>query len=143
MGKSRRRKVTVEVNVDELDGLVDSARERLLNEDETTKLKTAIHALVDQLRPDFRTSEKSDDVLPPKDTPPPQEEATPAAAEAKPKRKGGNGRNGASDFTGATKIKVEHDKLKRGCTCPDCCLGKVYPQLETKGRGAVRWANAH
>jgi transposase len=45
---------------------------------------------------------------------------------AEPKRPG-HGRNGATRYSGATKIKVGHKSLKSGDACPECQKGKVYP----------------
>ena len=42
---------------------------------------------------------------------------------AKPK---GHGRNAASDYGGAERIKVPHPELTSGCACPQCQKGKVY-----------------
>ena len=47
-------------------------------------------------------------------------------AEKKPKAKG-HGRNGAADYSGATRVEVPHQSLKRGARCPQCPKGKVYP----------------
>ena len=44
-----------------------------------------------------------------------------------PKSKG-HGRNGATRYSGATRIKVGHQALKWGDSCPECQKGKVYPQ---------------
>jgi len=44
-----------------------------------------------------------------------------------PKSKG-HGRNGASRYSGATRIKVGHPALQWGDSCPECQKGKVYPQ---------------
>ena len=49
-----------------------------------------------------------------------------ASGKAKNKRKG-HGRNGAAAYTGAEKVKVPHESLKRGDPCPKCRKGKVYP----------------
>ncbi len=38
----------------------------------------------------------------------------------------GHGRNGASEYTGATKIKIDHESLQSGDNCPGCLRGKVY-----------------
>jgi transposase len=38
----------------------------------------------------------------------------------------GHGRNGAQDYAGATKIKVELSSLKAGERCPECHKGKLY-----------------
>jgi hypothetical protein len=38
----------------------------------------------------------------------------------------GHGRNGARDYKGAQKVKVPHESLKPGDSCPLCIKGKVY-----------------
>ena len=38
----------------------------------------------------------------------------------------GHGRNGADDYEGAEKTKIEHETLKPGDPCPECSGGKVY-----------------
>lgn len=38
----------------------------------------------------------------------------------------GHGRNGAQDYAGATRIKVEHPSLKASERCPACRKGKLY-----------------
>jgi transposase len=56
----------------------------------------------------------------------------------KPKAKG-HGRNGASAYTGASKVKVPHESLAPGHPCPACEKGKVYgsvpPALVVRIRG--------
>ncbi len=56
----------------------------------------------------------------------------------KPKPKG-HGRNAASDYTGAEKIKVPHATLKPGDNCPGCLKGKLYemkvPELVVRVTG--------
>ena len=47
----------------------------------------------------------------------------------KPKRKG-HGRNGAKDYTGAEKEKIDHASLKAKDNCPECLKGKLYIQKE-------------
>jgi transposase len=42
----------------------------------------------------------------------------------------GHGRNGASAYTGAQKIKILHPELKSGDPCPSCENGKVYLMTE-------------
>jgi transposase len=42
----------------------------------------------------------------------------------------GHGRNGAAAYVGAELIKVPHPSLERGCACPACQKGKVYPMAE-------------
>jgi transposase len=48
----------------------------------------------------------------------------------------GHGRNGASDYTGAKKVKIAHETLKHGSRCPECQKGKVY--RDNKPATAVR-----
>lgn len=40
----------------------------------------------------------------------------------------GHGKNGADEYHGAEVVKCEHGQLKTGDTCPECKIGKVYPQ---------------
>jgi transposase len=60
-----------------------------------------------------------------------------ATQNEKPKPKG-HGRNGASAFRGAQKVKVAHEVLKRGDPCPACQKGKVYPTGTSAWRGVAR-----
>jgi transposase len=48
----------------------------------------------------------------------------PPEEKQKPK---GHGRNGAGDYTGANRVSVPHESLKRADACPECPKGKVYP----------------
>jgi transposase len=52
------------------------------------------------------------------------------------KKPKGHGRNAASDYTGAKKVKIAHDSLKHGSRCPECQKGKVY--RDSKPATAVR-----
>jgi hypothetical protein len=45
----------------------------------------------------------------------------------KPKPKG-HGRLAASDYQGAEKVEIKHQKLKPGDNCPECLTGKLYTQ---------------
>jgi transposase len=42
----------------------------------------------------------------------------------------GHGRNAASAYTGATRVKIAHASLCSGAACPGCASGKVYPLAE-------------
>jgi transposase len=126
MTPGRRR---VDVNIEELDRVLDGARETPLSEADCEKVKTALHALAAMLvRP--RNTEKTNVVLPkPEDPgkdagPQPNESSTPPAK--------GHGRNGAEAFSGAQKTEIEHQNLKHGDRCPDCEQGNVYGQKEPK-----------
>src|ERR1039458_5365672 len=101
MKKSRRR---IDVNLEELDRVLDGAREAPLSEADHDKLKDTLHALAAMLvRP--RITEKTSEVLeksqdseagaqtpPDNNTPPPP----------------GHGRNGAEAFGGGRKVEIKH-----------------------------------
>ncbi|HEX4231887.1 MAG TPA: hypothetical protein VHZ07_24690 [Bryobacteraceae bacterium] len=126
MRQSRRR---MDVNLQELDQVLEQARETPLSDPDYKKLKDTLHTLVELLTPMRNTeTEKTSAVL---------AEATGQAEETgtdKPKasRAPGHGRNGASAFTSAQNIAVPQAQLKAGDRCPDCDKGKVYVQKEPK-----------
>jgi transposase len=125
MKPARRR---IDVNLDELDRVLDGARQEPLSEADYDKLKGALHALAAMLvRP--RTTEKTSAVLE-------QSEGAEAGAGAQPDTKAppphGHGRNPAEAFGGAQKIDITHQKLKHGDRCPECAKGNVYGQKEPK-----------
>ncbi|HEY4972688.1 MAG TPA: transposase, partial [Steroidobacteraceae bacterium] len=111
----------VDVNLEELDRVLDQAREAPLSEPDYDKLKGALHALVGMLAKP-RSTEKTSAVL--------EQSAAPSAPGADPPP--GHGRNGASAYTGAKKVAVAHSALHTGDTCPGCEKGKVYPQKEPR-----------
>jgi transposase len=47
-----------------------------------------------------------------------------------PEKVKGHGRNGAEDYTGAEKVKISHQTLKPGDSCPECKKGTVYETAE-------------
>src|SRR6202521_1072391 len=112
----------VEVNLEELDRVLDQAREAPLSEPDYDKLKGALHALVGMLAKP-RTTEKTSAVLGQPETPPAETTADPPQ---------GHGRNGARSYTGAKKVAVPHPSLHTGDACPGCEKGKVYPQKEPR-----------
>lgn len=120
MKRKRRR---VEVDLNHLDGIVESTRERPLDDKERRTLRTAIHDLASYVA--ARTTEKTDEVTQDGTSadPPPEKKTR-----KKPER--GHGRNGAKDFPGAKKEAVPHQELKAGDRCPDpdCHTGRVYPK---------------
>jgi len=103
----RVKRKRVDVNLEELDRVLDHAREVPLSEPDHAKLKEALHALVGML-PSPRSTEKTSAVLPPTDPPKKQ-------SKEKPK---GHGRNGASSYTGAKKVAVPHPTMKPSDHCP-------------------------
>ena len=52
----------------------------------------------------------------------------------------GHGRNGADAYTGAQKVKVSHETLKPGDSCPACTKGTVY---ETTKPGRIVRVTGH
>jgi transposase len=110
------------VNLEELDRVLDQAREAPLSEPDYDKLKSALHALAGML-PQPRSTEKTKNVLEQSAAPVPENEPEPAK---------GHGRNGVSSYTGAQKVAVAHPTLHPGDPCPGCEKGKVYPQKEPR-----------
>ena len=111
----------VDVNLEELDRVLDHAREAPLSEPDYDKLKGALHALVGMLaRP--RTTEKTSSVV--------EQSEAPRPAEMDPPK--GHGRNGVTAYTSAKKMAVPHPTLHAGEACPGCQIGKVYPQKEPR-----------
>ncbi len=124
----KRARPQVEVNLPELEQILEQARQTPLNEADYQKLKHALHALVDLLRP-VRSTEKTETVL--------AEAIDRAATEpnvssAEQNSLSGHGRNGAAAFTGARKVEVRHVQLQSGDRCPACEIGKVYRQKKPK-----------
>jgi transposase len=64
------------------------------------------------------------------------ESAPDASAQASPQtnssRKKGHGRNGADDYPGAQRVRVPHESLQPGDTCPACGRGTAY-EVNTPG----------
>jgi transposase len=125
MKKARRR---IDVNLEELDRVLDGAREAPLSESDHSKLKNTLHALAAMLvRP--RNTEKTSEVLE-------KSQDSEAGAETPPENNTppppGHGRNGAEAFSGAGKVDIKHQKLTHGDRCPECGKGNVYGQKEPK-----------
>jgi transposase len=124
--KRHLKRPRMDVNLEELDRVLDQARETPLSEPDYDKLKSALHALAGML-PKPRTTEKTKNVLEQLDTPSPENDSGPSADKTP-----GHGRNGASSYTGAQKVAVPHPTLQAGDACPGCEKGKVYPQKEPR-----------
>jgi transposase len=114
----------LDVNLEELDRVLDGARQAPLSEADHDKLKDALHAMA-ALLTRSRSTEKTGAVV---DPPPTGEEALPPTDPVAE----GHGRRAASAFTGAHKIAVAHPTLRHGDRCPDCNRGNVYVQKEAK-----------
>ena len=117
----------LEVNLEELDQIIDRGTQAPLSEGESQKLKRALHVLAGMLPPP-RTTEKTQAVLGPSETPELENDSTPAAR----KKPVGHGRNGTEAYSSARNIAVPHPELKAGNACPGCGKGKVYPQKEPR-----------
>jgi transposase len=133
----------IEVNMQELEALLERARQGPLGEEDYQKLKAAIHTLgyVVHLLQDQETTiqalrqlllkpstEKTAQVLK-KAGLEVGEKSRPSGERAHP-NPSGHGRNGAEAYGGARRIKVAHASLQPGDHCPECWKGKVYPRKE-------------
>jgi transcription elongation factor Elf1 len=123
MKKARRR---IDVNLEELDRVLDGAREAPLSESDHGKLRDALHALAELLVRTRNTEKTSAVVGKQEDS---QTGTEPDNNGAPPP---GHGRNGAEAFGGARKVDIKHQKLKHGDRCPECGKGNVYGQKEPK-----------
>ena len=121
----KRTRPHVDINLQELDQVLDHAREAPLSEPDYQKIKDTLHTLVELLAP-VRSTEKTSAVLPEAEAV--EQNANPKKQETKP----GHGRNAAAAFNGARKVPIQHPELKSGDRCPDCEKGKVYVQKEPK-----------
>src|SRR5919205_824913 len=119
----------VDVNLEELDQIIDGGMRAPLSESDGEKLKAVLHILAERAKPRWRTTEKTRAVLPQTPTGDPAAEKPSAEREHRPT---GHGRNGASRFTGARTVRVQHNNLHPGDICPECGVGKVYRQKEPK-----------
>src|ERR1035441_4612205 len=126
MNKSPRQRI--EVNVDELDRVLDEARQAPLSEADYQTLKTTLHALIDRVRANSPRSAKMSALL--EGQPPPASQPEPGGR--KPAKPVGHGRNGAEAFTGARQVKIAYQKLNHGDRCPECGRGHVYEQKKPK-----------
>jgi len=126
MKPARRR---IDVNLEELDRVLDGARQAPLSEADCEKVKEALHALAAMLAPP-RTTEKTSAVLGESqeteraDQTPPERSSTPPPS--------GHGRNGVEAFGGARQVAIAHPSLRHGDRCPECGKGNVYGQKEPK-----------
>jgi hypothetical protein len=113
----------LDVNLDELDQVLDGARQAPLSETDYDKLKHALHAMA-ALLTRSRNTEKTSAVT--------GGAAAENAAEDGAPPPAGHGRNAAAAFVGAPRIEIAHPSLKHGDRCPACDQGNVYTQKEPK-----------
>jgi transposase len=136
----------IDVSTEELEALLEQAKQEPLREEGYHKLKAAVRTLgyVTELLEKKETTlaalrellcpastEKTDKVLKQAGLET-GEKKHPASGERGGKSaRPGHGRNGAAAYRGAQKIQVPHASLKAGDLCPDVqCGGKVYAQRE-------------
>jgi transposase len=136
----------IDVSCEELETLLEQAKQEPLREEGYQKLKAAIRTLgyvTELLEKKEATlaslrellcpasSEKTDKVLQQSGIDSGPEKPSAGLEARAPKRKArGHGRNGAAAYSGARKVPVPHASLKPGYACPDGCGGKVYRQRE-------------
>ncbi len=114
----------IEVNLEELDRVLDGARQAPLSEADHDKLKDALHAMAAMLTRS-RNTEKTGAVVEPAI-------ADEGAADASAPSPAGHGRNGAAAFSGAAQVAVPHASLDHGARCPECGRGNLYAQKEPR-----------
>jgi hypothetical protein len=139
---------TVELTMEELDGLFERVKASVAEGDyeKLELLRNAYFTLTGLIEDDRmtirklremlydRSTEKTRKVLAEVDRQTPVrggDRGAPAAgdeAEKRNKRRKvkGHGRNGASAYGGAERVRIGHDELKHGQRCPECEKGKVY-----------------
>ena len=125
MKESRRR---LEVNLEELDRVLDGARQAPLSDQDHHKLREALHAMAAMLVRTRNTEKTSSVVGKPEDAA--GDSGKQSAPDAPPPA--GHGRNGADAFTGANRVEIKHQTLTHGDRCPECGQGNVYGQKEPK-----------
>ena len=124
--KSARRRI--DVNLDELDRVLDGARQAPLSEADHDKLKRRVACAggdagaAAQYGEDQCRGGKQEELWKHRDS-----SRIPSDTAAT-----GHGRNGAEAFSGAQKVDITHQKLKHGDRCPECGKGNVYGQKEPK-----------
>ena len=119
----------MEINLEEIYRILDSARRQPMSEAEYEKVRTAVAALAEKAAPRSRTTERTRVVVP--DQNPDQPAEKEPTANGKPAQSG-HGRNPGSAFTGAHRVIVTHATLQAGNRCPECQKGKVYRQKKPK-----------
>jgi hypothetical protein len=138
----------IEVNFEELESLLERARQGPLGEEDCQRLQAAIHTLsylieligekdttISRLRALLvkPSTEKTSKVLEQAGLKTSPKSSCPlpgASANQGEKPKPGHGRNGAAAYRGAERIKIWRASLKPGDRCPGCWKGKVYEQKE-------------
>ncbi|MFC1783684.1 IS66 family transposase [Planctomycetota bacterium] len=139
----------IELQMSELEAIIERSKTEPLNEQDCEHLRSVVQTLyfltqeLDKKRVSVQrlkqllfgtTTEKTRKVIQKvlaeagidseaggDDSPPP---------EPPPEKVKGHGRNGAEAYTSAEKVKISHQKLKPGDSCPECNKGTVYETAE-------------
>lgn len=131
----------LDVSREELEAVLEQARQEPLREDGYQKLRAAIrtlHYVTELLEKKETTLAALRELLCPASTEKTEkvlkqagiQTGAPKPASPSKKPRTGHGRIAAAAYRGAKKIPVPHASLKPGDACPDGCGGKVYPQRE-------------
>jgi transposase len=135
--------VHLDVSTEELETLLERARQQPLEPDGYEKLKAAIRTLgyitellenrdatLETLRRLLcqASTEKTEEVLQRAGAEVDEKHHKPADQHAGRTAPCGHGRNGSAAYRGACRVQIRHAQLASGDQCPDCERGKVYPQ---------------
>ena len=127
----------IDVNLEELDHVLDEARQAPLSDADYDKLKNAVHALAAMVvRP--RNSEKTNAVLRYRKTPKRLQPNTKESGTPPP----GHGRNGADAFHNARKVNIAHPHLEARRPLPGLWQRQCIRAEGAEGAGADCWAAA-
>jgi hypothetical protein len=143
MGKRKFKKI--EIDEQEIIQLIERLETRSLKDGDYEIIKELIGTVVNvnrelekkkisinRLKKLFNIqNEKSKNILP-EETSQNEEEDGHNDSERKgdKKKRKGHGRNGASKYSGAKKVKISHPALKKGDRCPGCLKGKLYNNID-------------
>ena len=130
----------LDLSIEELEALLEQARQEPLREDGYQKLLAAIrtlHYVTELLEKKETTLARRRELLCPASTEKTDKVLKQAGIDTGGKKPGipskkpksaaaGHGRHGAAAYSGAQKVQVPHASLKPGDACPDGCGGKVY-----------------
>ena len=136
----------LDVSVEELEALLEQARQEPLREDGYRKLRAAVRTLgyvtellenreatLEKLRRLLchSSTEKTEAVLKQAGVEGGEKKRQPPGEHSPKSVAPGHGRNGAAAYSGANTVEVPHASLKPGDRCPDDrCGGKVYAQRD-------------
>lgn len=124
--KKKTKSKRPNVNIEELDNLLEAAQNAPLSKEDAEKLQSAIHLMADHLADFYRSSEKLNKVI---DEVAETDEGGKVKEVELPKKPAvGHGRKKADDYVAAEVVRVAHELLQRGCSCPGCEKGKLGKQ---------------